>query len=68
MDKMLKPIKGKIDMPKYQVTIRIFFYIPNPREFNNVNAKGGRVIKGWQLWDLREIHSSVLKMQQGTSG
>jgi hypothetical protein len=41
-----KPIKGKLDMPKYQVTMQNYFCIPNPRAFNKVNAKGGRVIKG----------------------
>jgi hypothetical protein len=33
-------------MPKYQVTMRNYFCIPNPRAFDNVNANGGRVIKG----------------------
>jgi hypothetical protein len=28
-----KPIKEKSDMPKYQVTIRSYFSIPNPRAF-----------------------------------
>jgi hypothetical protein len=50
---MLKQIKGKINMPKYQVRMRNFFCIPNPRAFNNVNADGCRVIKGQQLWDSR---------------
>jgi hypothetical protein len=46
LDKTLKPIQGKDDMPKYQVTMRNFFCAPNTRAFNNVNADGGRVIKG----------------------
>ena len=33
-------------MPKYQVTMKTFFSISNPRAFNNVNQEGGRVIKG----------------------
>jgi hypothetical protein len=33
-------------MPKYQVMMRNFFSIPNPRTFNNVSQDGGRVIKG----------------------
>jgi hypothetical protein len=41
-----KPNKGKLDMPKYQVTMQNYFCIPNPRAFDNVNANGGRVIKG----------------------
>jgi hypothetical protein len=51
---MLKPIKGKIDMPKYQVTMRNFFCIPNPRAFDNVNADGGRVIKGLAIMGFME--------------
>jgi hypothetical protein len=46
LDKTLKPIKGKEVMLKYQVTIRNFFCVPNTRAFDNVNADGGRVIKG----------------------
>jgi hypothetical protein len=41
-----KPIKGKLDMPKYQVTLQNYFCILNPRAFDNVNADGSRVIKG----------------------
>jgi hypothetical protein len=33
-------------MPKYQVTMQNYFCIPNPRAFDNINANGGRVIKG----------------------
>ncbi len=45
-DQTTKTIKEKIDMPKYQVTMRSNFSIPNPRAFNNVSQDGGRVIKG----------------------
>ncbi len=45
-DQTVKPIKEKTDMPKYQVTMKSYFSIPNPRAFNNVNQDGGRVIKG----------------------
>jgi hypothetical protein len=45
-DQTAKPIKEKMDMPKYQVTMRSYFSIPNPRAFNNVSQDGGRVIKG----------------------
>ncbi len=33
-------------MPKYQVMMRSYFSIPNPRAFDNVIQDGGRVIKG----------------------
>ncbi len=33
-------------MPKYQVAMRSYFGIPNPRAFDNVSQEGGRVIKG----------------------
>ncbi len=45
-DRTAKPIKEKTDMPKYQVTMRSYFSIPNPRAFDNVSQDGGRVIKG----------------------
>jgi hypothetical protein len=33
-------------MPKYQVTMRSYFSIPNPRAFNSMRQDEGRVIKG----------------------
>jgi hypothetical protein len=60
-DKTLKPIIGRIDMPKYQVTMRNFFCILNPRAFNNVNADGGRVIKGLAIMGFRENPQQCLK-------
>ncbi len=45
-DQTARPIKEKTDMPKYQVTMRSYFSIPNPRAFNKVSQDGGRVIKG----------------------
>jgi hypothetical protein len=45
-DQTARPIKEKTDMPKYQVTMRSYFSIPNPRVFDNVSQDGGRVIKG----------------------
>jgi hypothetical protein len=62
---MLKPIKGKIDMPKYQVTMRNFFYIPNPRAFDNDNADGGRVIKGLALMGFMEHPQQCLEDAAG---
>ncbi len=46
LDKTLKPIMEKGDMPKYQVTMRNYFSVPNQRAFDNVSQDGGRVIKG----------------------
>jgi hypothetical protein len=46
LDKTLKPIKEMGDMPKYQVTMRNYFSVPNQRAFDNVSQDGGRVIKG----------------------
>jgi hypothetical protein len=45
-DQTAKPIKEKTDMPKYQVTMRSYFSIPNPRAFDNMTQDGRRVIKG----------------------
>jgi hypothetical protein len=36
-DSKIKPIKEKDDMPKYQVMMRNYFSIPNPRAFDNVS-------------------------------
>ena len=45
-DKQLGPIKSKLDLPKYQLTMRNYFNIPNQMAFSNVNQDNGRVIKG----------------------
>jgi len=45
-DKRLGPIKSKSDLPKYQLTMRNYFNIPNQMVFSNVNQDHGRVIKG----------------------
>jgi hypothetical protein len=45
-DQRLNPIKMKADLPKYQVTMKNYFNIPNPMAFSNVTQEGGRVIKG----------------------
>ncbi len=45
-DQTEKPIREKAEMPKYQVTMKNYFSISNPRAFDNVNQEGGRVIKG----------------------
>jgi len=48
-DKRLGPIKSKSDLPKYQLTLRNYFNIPNQMAFSNVNQDNGRVIKGSTL-------------------
>ena len=45
-DKWLGPIKSRSDLPKYQLTMRNYFTIPNQMAFSNVNQDNGRVIKG----------------------
>jgi hypothetical protein len=45
-DQRLNPIKTKADLPKYQVTMKNYFNIPNLMAFLNVTQQGGRVIKG----------------------
>jgi len=45
-DKWLGPIKSRSDLPKYQLTMRNYFNIPNQMAFLNVNQDNGRVIKG----------------------
>ncbi len=54
MDKTLKPIKEKGDMPKYQVTMRNYFSIPNQRAFDNVSHEGGRVIRGLAIMGFKK--------------
>jgi hypothetical protein len=46
LDQRLGPIKGKADIPKYQVIIKIYVGIPNPMAFLNVSQDGGKVNKG----------------------
>jgi hypothetical protein len=53
-DQTAKPIKEKTDMPKYQVTMRSYFSIPNPRAFNNVSQDGAESSKDWQLWVFQQ--------------
>jgi hypothetical protein len=45
-DQTAKPIREKADMPKYQVTLRSYFRIPNSRAFDNMSQDEGRAIKG----------------------
>jgi hypothetical protein len=45
-DKRLGPIKLKSDLPKYQLTMRNCYNLPNQMAFLNVNQDNGRVIKG----------------------
>jgi hypothetical protein len=48
-------------MPKYQVAMRNFFCIPNPKALNNVNVDGGRVIKGLAIMGLTENPQQCLE-------
>jgi hypothetical protein len=45
-DKKLEPICNKNDVPKYQVVMKGYFYIPNNNLFSNVQKENGRVVKG----------------------
>ena len=45
-DQRLNPTKTKADHPKYQVTMKNYFKIPNSMAFLNVTQEGDRVIKG----------------------
>jgi hypothetical protein len=67
LDKILKPIKEKCNLPKYQVTMRNFFCVPNPRPFNNVNANGGRVIKGPAIVGFTDTPQQCLNDAAGIS-
>ncbi len=73
-DKRLGPIKSKSDLPKYQLTMRNYFNIPNQMAFSNINQDNGRVIKGSAIigfsinpknclddaaWDLRTMGCSL---------
>ncbi len=51
-DQRLSPIKTKEDLPRYQVTMRNYFSIPNPMAFSNVTQDGGRAIKGSAVMGL----------------
>ncbi len=44
VNKTLGLIKEKQDMPKFQVTSRKYFSIPNPQAFLPITQDGGRVI------------------------
>jgi hypothetical protein len=45
--------------------MRNFFYIPNPRAFGNVNADGGRVIKGMAIMGFMENPQKCLEDSAG---
>ncbi len=45
-DKSLGPIKEKINLPKFQVTMQTYFSIPNPAAFSPFPQDGRQVIKG----------------------
>jgi hypothetical protein len=64
-DSMLKPIKEKGDMLKYQVTMRNYFSIPNPRDFDNVSQDVGRVIKGSAVMGCTDDQQKYLEEAAG---
>ncbi len=66
MDKTLKLTKEKGNMPKYQVTMRNYFSIPNQRAFDNVSQEGWWVIKGLAVMGFTDDPQRCLHMQQGT--
>lgn len=45
-DSSKPPIKEKADLPVFQVILRRYFAIPNPRAFDSINQEGGRAIRG----------------------
>ena len=59
-DKRLGPIKSKSDLPKYQLTMRNYFNIPNQMAFSNVNQDNGRVIKGSAIMGFSTIPKNYL--------
>jgi hypothetical protein len=64
-NKTLKPIKEKSDMPKFQVTSRKYFSIPNPQAFSPVTQDSGRVIKGSGIMGFQEDPQTCLNEAAG---
>ncbi len=62
----LKPIKEKGDFPKFQVTSRSYFCVPNARAFDNINADAGCTIKGSAVLDSLKTLNNALTKQQAT--
>jgi hypothetical protein len=63
--KKLEPIHSKNDMPKYQVVIKGYFYIPNKNLFSNVQQENGRVVKGSGLMGFKLDPQQCLKEAGG---
>ena len=45
-DQTEKPIREKAEMPKYQVTMKNYFSIPNPRAFDKCKSRRGQSHQG----------------------
>jgi hypothetical protein len=61
----LKPIKEKGELPKFQVTSWNYFCVPNPRAFDNINADGGRTIKGSAIMGFKDNPEQCLDKAAG---
>jgi hypothetical protein len=64
-NKTLGSIKEKQDMPKFQVTSRKYFSIPNPQAFSPVTQDGGRVIKGSRIMGFKGDPQTCLEEAAG---
>jgi hypothetical protein len=61
----LGPIKEKQDMPKFQVTSRKYFSIPNPQVFLPITQDGCRVIKGSGIMGFKGDPQTCLEEAAG---
>jgi hypothetical protein len=61
----VKPIKGKGNMPKYQVTMRNYFCMPSARAFDNINANGDSVMKGSAIMGFTDNPEQCLNKAGG---
>ena len=61
----LKPIKEKGYFPKFQVTSQNYFCMPNSRAFDNINADGGRTIKGSTIMGFTDNPEQCLDKAAG---
>ncbi len=61
----IKPIKEKGDFPKFQVTSRSYFCMPNAHVFDNINAEAGCTIKGSAVMGFTENPEQCLDKAAG---
>jgi len=64
-DKRLGLIKSKSDLPKYQLTLRNYFNMPNQMAFSHVNQDNGIVIKGSALMGFSLDPKTCLDKEEG---